>query len=64
MQSGIDLRVLNGTNELNNIPENSGWLGNNETKDIFSFGDYPDNPAEATWLTNELFGNYWQEYQE
>ena len=60
----LDLRVSNGTNELNDIPENSGWLGNNETKDIFYFGDYPDNPAEATWLANELFGNYWQEYQE
>ena len=40
----LDLRVSNGTNELNDIPENSGWLGNNETKEIFLFSNYPDNP--------------------
>jgi hypothetical protein len=59
----LSKRLIPDSNQLIDIPENSGWLGNNETKDIFPFDEYPNEVNEATWLIDEAFANLWRTYQ-
>ena len=60
----LDKRLTSGSNTLNSIPENTGWLGNNATTEIFAFDDYPDPTKQASWLIDESFALKWKAYQE
>lgn len=59
----LDKRLSNDSEQLNLIEENTGWLGNNSTKEIFYFSQFPNQPKEASWLLNETFSNYWKNFQ-
>jgi len=54
---------FNGSTELIAISENTSWLGNNETKEIYSFDTYPDNKNEASWLIDAEFAILLKAYQ-
>ncbi|WP_347922788.1 hypothetical protein [Pontimicrobium sp. SW4] len=62
--AALDKRLTPETNTLNNIQENSGWLGNNTTKEIHAFDNYPNATIEASWLIDETFAEKWKAYQE
>lgn len=57
-------RLVEGSNDLAAIPEQSGWLGNNENGEIFSFDSYPESKKDASWLIDEEFANLWQNYRK
>ena len=57
-------RKIEGSNQLIAISEDSGWLGNNETQEIFSFDSYPTAKSEASWLIDEDFALLWKDYQQ
>ncbi|PIA81124.1 hypothetical protein BFR04_15620 [Gaetbulibacter sp. 4G1] len=59
----LDKRLTPGSNTLNIIPENTGWLGNNATKEIFTFDNYPNITKHASWLIDESFALKWKAYQ-
>ena len=59
----LEKRKNPGSNQLKMIPEEFGWLGNNESKEIFPFNDYPYEKSAASWLIDEEFANLWQAYQ-
>lgn len=61
--AALSKRLTDGTNELNIIPENSGWLGNNATKEIFPFNEFPNPTKEGSWLIDEAFAQKWKAYQ-
>ncbi len=60
----LDKRLSTETDALNAIPENSGWLGDNSTRNIFSFDEFPNSVEQASWLINETFAEKWKAYQE
>lgn len=60
----LSKRLSPGTNLLNNISENSGWLGDNMTRDIFSFDNFPQPTKDASWLIDQTFAEKWKAYQE
>ncbi len=60
----LNARISNISDTLATIQENSGWLGNNTSKNIFSFENYPDSQNEnSSWLINEDFAIKWQAFQ-
>jgi hypothetical protein len=59
----IEQRLQEGTSELQLIPIHSGWLGNNESLETFSYDEYPGEKNAASWLINEEFALKWQEFQ-
>jgi len=61
--AALSKRLTDGTNELNIIPENSGWLGNNATKEIYVFNEFPNPTKEGSWLINEAFALKWKAFQ-
>jgi alpha/beta superfamily hydrolase len=60
----LSKRVIDSSDELQTIPEQSGWLGNNETQKVYPFNSYPGSKEEASWLIDEEFSNLWQNYQK
>lgn len=56
-------RDIENSNELAPIAESSGWLGNNESKDIQPFDSYLDDRDDASWLIDETFAKEWQKFQ-
>ena len=52
-----------GSNQLRPILESSGWLGNNITKEAFTYGDYPNSINAASWLIDSEFANSWSNFQ-
>lgn len=50
--------------DLNLIPEDSGWLGNNTRTNIYTYSDYPGNKTSAFWLVDEEFAEAWLAYQK
>lgn len=59
----LNKRLATNANTLKDIPENTGWLGNNATREIFTFDDYPNPTKEASWLIDESFALKWKTYQ-
>ena len=57
-------RISENPEELNSIPEDSGWLGNNTRTDIYAYSDYPGNKTSAFWLVDEEFAEAWLNYQK
>ena len=60
----LNKRLIVGSNELQHIPENTGWLGDNNTNTIYSFSSYPNAKEIASWLINESFAKEWKIYQQ
>ena len=56
-------RVSKQNNELLTLSESSGWLGDNVSKNLFSYNDYPGYKNLASWLITEEFANSWKDYQ-
>lgn len=48
---------------LKEINENTGWLGNNITNEIFHFDTYPGSTQDASWLISEEFAITWEKFQ-
>lgn len=61
--AALTQRLSEGTNQLNTITENNGWLGNNITTNFYSFDNYPNKITEASWLLDETFAKHWKAYQ-
>ena len=61
--TALNKRLTPETNVLNTISENSGWLGDNGTHEIFTFDDYPNSIENASWLIDEAFAEKWKAYQ-
>ena len=59
----IENRIDPDTKLLKSIPEEYGWLGDNNTFDIKPFGDYQDNVTEASWLIHGDFASDWRQFQ-
>ena len=59
----LNKRLTTGSNTLHVISENTGWLGNNATKEIFAFDSYPNPTKEASWLIDKSFALKWKAYQ-
>jgi hypothetical protein len=64
LASALKSRVQSGSNVLHSITQASGWLGNNDSKVIFSYDTYPQTKNEASWLIDEAFANEWIAYQK
>ena len=68
MEKAFQLRVpadadpTKGLVELMVIPESSGWLGNNETKEIASYSSYSVDKSTASWFFDETFAKQWKEF--
>ncbi|MRI02194.1 hypothetical protein GH721_16740 [Kriegella sp. EG-1] len=56
-------RIQSNSSELKIIPEDSGWLGNDNEMSIYSFNDFTGNRESVSWLINEEFANAWLEFQ-
>lgn len=56
-------RLVSGSTQLKLIPESSGWLGDNVTKEYFDFDNYPNSRSSASWLINEDFAKSWHYFQ-
>lgn len=56
-------RIVDGSNELRTIPENSGWLGNNDTQEVAGFDAYTGEKNDASWLIDESLALAWRAYQ-
>jgi len=61
--SALSKRLSPETNVLNTINENSGWLGNNITRDIYSFDNFPNLVKDSSWLIDQTFAEKWKAYQ-
>lgn len=59
----LSKRLSSNSNELVTIPESNGWLGNNNTKEVFQFDSYPDSKEDASWLISEEFAKQWRGFQ-
>ncbi|HMC02274.1 MAG TPA: hypothetical protein VKN14_14640 [Flavobacteriaceae bacterium] len=59
----LEKRLNSDSNVLIDILENIGWLGNNVSKAIFSYDNYPDSQVDASWLIDEEFANNWKDFQ-
>ncbi|MGI9531463.1 hypothetical protein [Lutimonas sp.] len=59
----LEKRLLSGSNTLADIPENSGWLGDNVRGEIYSFDQYPYDKTKASWLLSEEFAKQWLDFQ-
>lgn len=59
----LDKRLDNNSNKLKSITEESGWLGDHDTKILFPFNAYPNNKKEASFLFNKSFALKWKEFQ-
>jgi len=57
-------RISADSDQLNIIPVDSGWLGNNTRTDIYPYSDYPGNKTSAFWLVDEDFATAWLEFQQ
>jgi hypothetical protein len=62
--AALKQRIKAGSNVLLSIPEESGWLGNNELLTVSSYATYPKVKNEASWLTDQDFANNWMSYQK
>lgn len=68
MEKAFQLRVpadadpTKGPVKLNVIPESSGWLGNNETKEIAPYASYSGDKNTASWFFDETFAEQWKEF--
>lgn len=62
--TALKKRLTSGTNVLNPIPENTGWLGNNDKLEVYRFDEYPYEIKSASWLIDENFAAAWKAYQE
>lgn len=62
--SALNYRLANGSNTLLSIPENSGWLGNNDSLTSSSFNTYPSVKENASWLLDETVSDAWKVYQK
>lgn len=62
--SALNSRLSNTSNVLVKIDPVSGWLGNNDTKAIYSYSLYPEEKEKAAWLIDESFANSWKAYQK
>ncbi len=56
-------RLDDNSDKLKIIIEESGWLGNHTTKEIYPFNSYTENKNEASFLINEDFAIKWRAYQ-
>ena len=61
--SALSQRLNNNSNQLKTISEDTGWLGNNITKEIYPFDSIPISVDEASWLINEAFAIQWKNFQ-
>lgn len=59
----IEKRVQENSNELLNLDEGTGWLGNHVSLEVASFEKYPGSKMQASWLFNEKFAILWREFQ-
>ena len=55
--------AIDGTSQLQIIPESIGWLGDNENLQYFIYDDFHDDKTNASWLPNEEFAKAWKEFQ-
>ncbi len=58
----LEARLSDNSNVLNPIAEDTGWLGDNFTKDIYSFSQYSGNKSLASWLLSESLATVWKAY--
>jgi len=59
----LEKRVQENSNELLNLDEGMGWLGNHISHEVASFEKYPGSKKQASWLFDEEFAILWQEFQ-
>ncbi len=62
--SALKYRLGTASNDLLTITPSSGWLGNTDTKSVFSYGTYPGEKEKAGWLTDETFAKAWEKFQK
>jgi len=60
----LSKRIQENSNELIQLNEAQGWLGNQDSKEIYSFQSYPYSKSSASWLVNEQFAILWKNFQE
>ena len=60
----LEKRLMDGSDQLQPIAEDSGWLGQIDSLQIFPFSTYPHSKSDASWLIDEPFANLWRAYQE
>lgn len=64
LSTALKKRLNPNSNNLIQIQNNSGWLGNNTTKLISSYDNYPFEKISASWFIDESFANAWVGYQK
>lgn len=65
MSSIIQHRIgtsISHYNELLPMTEEDGWLGDNDSLDIFRHDEYEGNYLNASWLIDETVANEWYDY--
>lgn len=62
--SALKSRLSNTSTDLQKINPATGWLGNNDTKAVYSYSLYPEEKEKAGWLIDEAFANSWKAYQK
>jgi hypothetical protein len=58
------LRLPATGNTLNDVNQNTGWLGNNVTKTIASYNSYSGNKLQASWFPNEKVATLWKSLED
>jgi hypothetical protein len=61
MSSALALRLpAESGDPLNALDEPSGWLGNQATRQVAPWAEYPDDRTAASWLLSESAATSWQ----
>lgn len=59
----LDRRLSSTGNQLIEIKESEGWLGNNVKLETYKFNEYPYQIKDASWLIDEEFAEKWLDFQ-
>ena len=60
--SCLEKRLSLNSEELLNIPEENGWLGNLDNFEIAAYEDYQGDREKAAWLADEKIAKKWQAF--
>lgn len=59
----MPLRLEADGDALSKLKIEAGWLGDNDSKLIHAYFEYPKDKHTASWIVNADFGNSWRDYQ-
>jgi len=63
-QKVLASRLTDGSNELNDLAESDGWLGDPSTLEIYPYDEFIGDKTKASWLIDEEYAKSWKAFQQ